>query len=387
MNFDFVKNKAVILPLENSEAHGFATYRICANTHGPQLAEEIAIGQSLGAWDEQHASAHSLVKRVAKIVNFSTKNNFHVVTIAFPWSDWHGDLSAFLTLAFGKMSFYPNVQLSDVSFSAKCFESSFLKGPQHATSSLRRLSGAAPDKPLLMGILKPNVAMSDETIVTLFCEAAQAGVHLLKDDEIRFDAQLTDALTRIEAVANAKERKGLKTLYAVHLQTSFKGVDAQLVKQFENAGASALLFNPWIGGLGSLQHLRTLTTLPLLAHPALAGAFGTGSMANIHPRVALGSLVRAAGADLTLFPSPYGKIGLSLDDSHSIAAASLTAAEGWKGVCSTTPVPSAGIKPEHAPKAIQDFGNDFVLNAGTAIFANGQTVAENVTAFRKGLGL
>ena len=58
-----------------------------------------------------------------------------------------------------------------------------------------------------MGILKPNVAMSAEKIRDLYVEAAEAGIHLLKDDEIRFDENEDEILKRVELVAKAKKTK------------------------------------------------------------------------------------------------------------------------------------------------------------------------------------
>jgi 2,3-diketo-5-methylthiopentyl-1-phosphate enolase len=49
------------------------------------------------------------------------------------------------------------------------------------------------------------------------------------------------------------------------------------------------------------------------------------------------------------------------------------------------PVPSAGIKPEHAPLAKKDFGKDFVLNAGTGIFSSPEGIQKSIEKFREEL--
>ena len=100
---------------------------------------------------------------------------------------------------------------------------------------------------------------------------------------------------------------------------------------------------------------------------------------SIDPAVMLGTLMRAAGADLTLFPSPYGKIGLPKSATQRISEA--CRAPWPANIQPTIPVPSAGIKPEHVALACQDFGQDFILNAGTAIFASGQSVADSAREF------
>lgn len=378
---EFIKNKEILEPLTKSP-HAFVTYRICNKTHPKELIEEIAIGQSLGAWEPAHASLSDLRNKVAKVVEFRSDEDYHWGTVAYPGSLWHGELSWLVTQIFGKMSFYSNVQLHNVTFSKDCSQLGAFSGPVHSMDSLRERCGAAKNTPLLMGILKPNVAMSDVVVASLYEQAAEAGAHLVKDDEIRHDDSFVQTLGRVEAVANIAAKKNLNTVYAVHLAPR-QGIDHASVRRFENAGAHAFLMCPWTSGLNVLQQLRTFTKLPLLAHPSLAGAFGfEGRSARIHPRVTLAQLVRAAGADLTLFPSPYGKLGLTSEDALAVAKA---CSEPNGSLLPTVAVPSAGIKPEHAPKAKADFGNNFVLNAGTAIFSGNQTPRENIAAFRKAL--
>jgi len=378
----FIRNRALLAPLSD-EPHAYALYRIDAARHDASLIEEIAIGQSLGAWDERHVEISVLESKVARIVAFETRDGFHWATVAFPWNLWHGQLGWLLAILFGKMSFYEGVQLADVWFQESCFGDGKLVGPSLGMGALRASVGVTQEVPLLMGILKPNVAMSASAIASLYEQTADAGLHIVKDDEIRHDASEKEVLERVSLVADVRACRNLKTLYAVHMQIS-SGISESYVRALENAGATALLVNVWTSGLGELQRLRTLTRLPILAHPALVGAFGfRESNATIHPRVTLARLLRAAGADLSLFPSPYGKLGLPREIATGVAEACLTK-EGW-AVNETIPVPSAGIRPEHGPMARADFGLDFVLNAGTGIFAAKDDIRPVVQAFRAGL--
>ena len=376
------KNTAVTLPPPDSEAHAFATYKVDKSLHGVEIFEEIAIGQTIGAWDERFVDRELLKKQVAKIVSADEDETHLYATIAFPISLWHAQLSWLLTLIYGKMSFYNGVALSGLHFNSACFTSGKITGPKTNIETLREICGSNTQSPLLMGILKPNVAMSSDALADLYCEVAHAGVHLVKDDEIRHDSTFEMTLNRVEKVAERKSKLNLKTLYVVHAP-----IDAMACadlkswsQQLKNAGADALLINVWTVGLQTLQTLRSITDLPLVAHPALAGAFGQGLKNDaICPSVSLGSFMRAAGADLTLFPSPYGKIGLPKSTAQKIAH---VCKEPWHAkIGPAIPVPSAGIKPEHVESACSDFGQDFILNAGTAIFASGRKVSDSVRDF------
>ncbi len=371
---NLLKNKS-LLDFSPSIPHALVTYRIDSHKYSTEIIEEIAIGQTLGAWDTKHVSEEILKRKVAKIVNYSEEKDFFNVTLAFNKELWHGNLSWLLTIIYGKMSFYPSIQITSVNFSENCK----LNGPKFDINDIRKLILKPTNAPLLMGILKPNVAMSAENIGNLYFEAASSGIDILKDDEIRFDENINEVLKRIEIVSSIKEKQNLNTMYVPHFQVDVTKYQEHL-KLYELAGAQAILINTWTCGLDLLQQIRRQTSLPIFSHPALVGAFGfTKEFYTIHPRVTLAQLIRAAGADFSLFPSPYGKLGLSKNIALDIAY-ECSKQNQFKAM---TPVPSAGIKPEHAPVAKVDFGNDFVLNAGTGIFSGSKTIKENITEFKK----
>lgn len=247
----FIKNKELVAPLGN-EAHAFAKYRIDAQKYPASLIEEIAIGQSLGAWEEAHVDSSILKSKVAKIISCESNHIYHEATVAFPVNIWHRKLSWLMAILFGKMSFYEGVQLNSVWFSNDCFDAKNLIGPKYDINSLRNLVGVSENVPLLMGILKPNVGMVARKIANLYIEAAEAGVHILKDDEIRNDPSSTETLKRVELVASEAQKRNLKTLYAVHLQID----SVHFIKDAQNlinAGAQALLINTWLAGIDVLQ--------------------------------------------------------------------------------------------------------------------------------------
>ena len=67
------------------------------------------------------------------------------------------------------------------------------------------------------------------------------------------------------------------------------------------AGARMILVAPMVSGVGSLAALTREGGVPVLAHPALAGA------ARIAPPLLLGKLFRLFGADATIFPNAGGR--------------------------------------------------------------------------------
>jgi 2,3-diketo-5-methylthiopentyl-1-phosphate enolase len=131
-------------------------------------------------------------------------------------------------------------------------------------------------------------------------------------------------------------------------------------------GAHMLLFNYLCQGLPMLAALRNdkRINIPLMAHPALAGAFYGSPAHGVSPQVLFGRLPRLAGADLVLFPSPYGSVALPKTDALEVADA---LRKPLASLRPSFPVPSAGIKGSMISDILNDFGDDVVVNAGTGI--------------------
>ncbi len=356
----------------HGEWEALATFELSPTVKNVEgFARDLAIGQSLGTWAEGFAPLEELKRRVARVVGItpsSKKDQPHSFTVSFPLSLWHGRLDWLVKIVFGKMSFVEGVNWTDLTL--KCGSQNSRKPPFSFGPAfpLTESLPSAERAPLLMGILKPAVALSDEVLCGMIREAGHAGVNIVKDDEIRHDASLEQVLRRVERVAKALDKDGLNLIYAVHFQ-NFSGDIKAECRQLENAGARALLMSPWIDSFHTLQQVSHHSQSLILSHPALVGSFHGSSLSpRIHPRVSLGSLPRFAGAHLSLFPSPYGSIGLPLEEAQEVAAA-LEKPYANEQILPTWATPSAGIKPQHAPLALRDFGPRHVLNAGTALFS------------------
>jgi 2,3-diketo-5-methylthiopentyl-1-phosphate enolase len=91
----------------------------------------------------------------------------------------------------------------------------------------------------------------------------------------------------------------------------------------------------------------------------------------------LGSFMRMAGADLVLFPSPYGNVSLPKEDALEIAKR----LEQPSIYRRSFPVPSAGIHPGMIPRILEDFGKDVIVNAGGGIHHHPSGTRSGARAF------
>lgn len=436
-----------------------ATYRCYdekADFH--KKAQSIAVGLTVGSWtDLPAARQQEMEKHLGQVLSVevfepgapaggdsaataavsdasASAGRYADIRIAYPDINFSADIPALLVTVFGKLSMDGKIKLIDLHVSPS-FASAF-RGPKFGIAGVRDLLGVH-DRPLLMSIFKSVIGHSAQELGEQFYVQAAGGVDLIKDDEILFDNPLTPIEKRIEVCLNAAERArtetGQKLLYAVNITGPASGLAAQARKAVA-AGANALLLNVLAYGFDTLRELSAdpEINVPIAAHPALAGALYPSPHYGIAANVLLGKLMRLCGADLVLFPSPYGSVVMPREENLTIRDAlvtedsgdylytgqTTTATDRGNGTNSLTdsptnngkdqrkdssasapadrsddalrlaasfPVPSAGIHPGLVPWIIRDFGTDVVVNAGGGIHGHPLGTAAGGRAFRQAI--
>lgn len=402
-----------------------ATYR-CYDEKADfaKKAQSIAVGLTVGSWTElPEAQKAQMEQHLGRVISVEiheppagepSTHRYADICIAYPDVNFSRDIPALLVTVFGKLSMDGAIKLVDLSFSPG-FLSAF-SGPKFGLQGVRELLGVH-GRPLLMSIFKSVIGHDLSTLKEQFYLQAAGGVDLIKDDEILFENPLTPLEQRVEicmeAAAQASRETGQKLLYAANI-TGPTSKLAQQAKKAIQAGANALLLNVLAYGFDTLHELSSdpEINVPIMAHPAMAGAIYPSPHYGISASVLLGKLMRIAGADLVLFPSPYGSVVMPREENMAIKHVLLTKdiekdylylpagqSAGINNQLTHTlqasfPVPSAGIHPGLVPLILRDFGHDVVVNAGGGIhghplgtIAGGQAFRQAIQASLQGVSL
>ncbi|OME88042.1 2,3-diketo-5-methylthiopentyl-1-phosphate enolase [Paenibacillus sp. FSL A5-0031] len=356
-------------------------------------ALSIAVGLTVGSWTElPEAQKANMEKHLGKVLSVTVHEpenavpgeRYADIRIAYPDINFSRDLPALLVTVFGKLSMDGKIKLMDLDVSED-FASAF-PGPKFGLNGVRDLLGVH-DRPLLMSIFKSVVGYDLANLQDQFYKQALGGVDLIKDDEILFENPLTPLEKRVEACMDAARRAeaetGQKLLYAVNLTGPTSALAANARKAID-AGANALLFNVLAYGYDVLHELSSdkSINIPIAAHPAMAGAMYPSPHYGISASLLLGKLMRLAGADLVLFPSPYGSVVMPKEENLAVKEALLAPLHGLR---TSFPVPSAGIHPGLVPLILKDFGTDVVVNAGGGIHGHAMGTAAGGQAFRQAI--
>lgn len=370
--------------LSNNPTAILATYRFPPGVNAQKQAEIIAIGQTLGSTGARFAAREAALAACrGEVLSVTSGDTESLATVRFPTANTEGDIGTLLTMVFGKYSMAGPARLVDL-----MLPEDVGTRPRFGIDGLRTRVGVAR-RPLLMAIFKPALGLTAHDHAELIRGVADTELDLIKDDEILGNLASAPTLERWRAcrplIEAMRDRRGRDFLYAVNVTGRADRLLAQ-ARALVAEGANALLVNVLVYGYPLLEALAADPEIqvPLVAHPALAGALSLAPDHGIDYRLVLGTLMRRAGADIVLHPARFGSLPFSAGDEEAIISALRAPDADWPRVF---PGPSAGIKPEVVPALRQDYGDDLVINAGSAIFDFAKGPKAAVTAFFDAMGL
>jgi 2,3-diketo-5-methylthiopentyl-1-phosphate enolase len=236
-------------------------------------------------------------------------------------------------------------------------------------------------------MIKPCTGYPPEVGVKLFSKAVQGGVDIVKDDELLADAPFCPLVERVKLyMAEAKriyEETGHRVLYTPNITDRADKLKDN-AKRAIDAGANALMINYLTAGISNLRALAEdpEINVPILAHLDFAGTMYESPFSGMSSHLILGKLARLAGADIVVYPSPYGKFPFLRERYLQIAH---HLKNKWVHFKPVFPMPGGGVMPAVVPAIIRDLGNDCILGAGGAIHGHPMGPVAGARAMRQAI--
>ncbi|MGE5483595.1 MAG: 2,3-diketo-5-methylthiopentyl-1-phosphate enolase [Ignavibacteriales bacterium] len=371
------------IPEQIQEERGYviATYFLetGARTDVLNKISAIAVEQSTGTWvPVPEETPEVRARHVARVVGVhevpahefevpperSTRQ--FVFHLAFPAVNFGPQIPMLLSTVIGNISMAGKLKLLDLSF-PRDFLASF-KGPKFGVRGVRELLGVQ-DRPLLNNMIKPCTGYTPEVGCKLFTHAALGGVDIVKDDELIADPAFCPMVERVrlymESARRVYDDTGHKVLYCVNVTDRADRVKDNARRAID-AGANAIMLNYLTVGISALQALAEdpEIAVPILAHLDFAGTMYESPFSGMSSHLVLGKLARLAGADIVVYPSPYGKFPFLRERYLQIGNHLLGE---WLHLKRVFPMPGGGVMPAVVPQIVSDLGRDCILGAGGAI--------------------
>ena len=354
------------------------TYRIAANDHEAEArARAIAFEQTVEF--PEHLLPPGDLKdhvpgRVESLVSLET--GWFRAVLSYPDEAAGDDFLQFLNVVFGNTSLQSGVRVEEFSL-----PHALSKGPRHGVEGLRQRLGV-PTRPLASTALKP-LGLPPIELALQAHQMALGGLDLIKDDHGLADQSFAPFQRRVElcaeAVQTANRETGLKSAYAPNI-TADPATALARARFAKDAGAGAVLVSPGLAGFGVVRALADDPDfgLPILAHPAFTGSFVSAGPGGIDHGLFYGTLFRAAGADVSIFPNFGGRFSFSKQQCADIAR---RCAESRPGLRPSFPSPGGGMTLDRIADQKELYGNDFVALVGGGLHQEGKTLTETSKAF------
>lgn len=394
--------------VEKEDRYVIATYYLETGATSDIISKISAIGveQTTGTWVAVPEETPEVRERhVAKVVGIyevpghefevppGLATRQFVFQLAFPAVNFGPQIPMLLSTVIGNISMSGKLKLLDLKFPSE-FTSKF-QGPKFGTQGVRDILGVET-RPLLNNMIKPCTGYTPEVGVRLFGRAVRGGVDIVKDDELIADPPFCPRLDRVRLyMAEAKriyEETGHRVLFTVNVTDRADKVRDNARRAIE-AGVNGIMINYLTVGISALQALAEdpEIAVPILAHLDFAGTMYESPFSGMSSHLVLGKLARLAGADIVVYPSPFGKFPFLKERYIEIGHHLLSK---WLHFKPAFPMPGGGVMPSVVPSIIDDLGNDCILGAGGAIHghpmgpeAGGRAMRQAIDATLQGLSL
>ncbi len=349
-----------------------ATYRITAGeSESRARAEALAAEQSVEMPVAAIDDARVLTQILARVEEIRPHAGHFDVVLGIAPATTGNEASQLVNMLFGNCSLQPEVELLDVEL-PEGYERAF-PGPRFGIEGIRRLVGVE-GRPLTCTALKPQ-GSTVEHLASLARTFALAGIDVIKDDHGIADQAYSPFAQRVPAVqraiTQANAQTGGKTIYAPTFSGGARALAGQAQVAKDNAVCMALVA-PMLIGLPAFVELQADLDIPVMAHPAFAGA------GRIAPPLLLGKLFRLLGADATIFPNHGGRFSYGKATCAAIAEA---ARRPWHGLRPTLPVPAGGMTVERVGEMVAGYGNDTMLLIGGGLLSARDQLLERSREF------
>ena len=340
------------------------TYR--AWTDEPRaLAEAIRVEQSIEFPFELAESwiQKEVVGQVDQI-NDNGDGSFDIA-ILFDERDSGGELPQLLNVIWGNVSMFVGVRVVGLELPQSLLAN--FKGPRFGLSGLREMFDA-PSRGLVSTALKP-MGSSPKQLAEMASILARSGFDTIKDDHSLANqpwAMWRDRVTAVaEAVQAANEKYGTRCLYAPSLHLPADEI-LDAAREAKRLGATSLMVLPGIAGFDALRMVAEddSIALPMMGHPSMLGSFVTPREHGIRHGIVHSTLMRLAGADITIFPNFGGRFSYTVDECLEIAS---YAREPLGNLKPAWISPAGGMSIDRLSDMFQSYGKDTAALIGGAL--------------------
>lgn len=353
------------------EAHLILEYSFMTNENPRWVAASLCAEQSTAQWARVGVVEDLRVRFAAKVIELDTHRRPYVVRIAHPVINIQPNVASLLSAVMGEGALYcPGIELirlRDIGFPKKFLEA--FPGPQFGLQGVRSQLGVH-DRPLFIGVVKPNLGLVPADFAALAEAAWLGGLDIAKDDEMLVDPPYSPFCQRMECTGQARLRAEQVTGRPKMMIANLTGDECQVYPRYQDGvsrGINAFMLNGVFTGFSAIRGLRQQSAHPIMCHFTGLALYHRVPNFGIDSRV-LVKLMRLSGSDMIGLPGfgtrMHGSSEEVLDNIQACLAP-------WGSIKPALPIPGGSDWAGSLKKVHDLIGHvDFGFIAGRGIFGH-----------------
>ena len=310
--------------------------------------------------------------------------------IAHPMLNFGPRLPNMLTAVAGEGAFFtpgvPHVRLEDIHLPPSFLE--HFEGPRFGVQGIREILDVH-DRPIIAGVIKPNIGMPVEPFAELGYQALRGGADIVKDDEMLADAPYSPLAARAARVypkvRAASAETGENKLYLMNITDEVH----RLVELYEVAvaigsGHAAVMLNAATIGLSGCRLVTRKARVPVFSHFDMIAPMSRLAFHGVSSRVWT-RLQRLVGFDAIIMPGLSDRMHLTPDEVMADFRACL---EPMGSIAPALPMPGGSDWAGSVKRMFETFQTpDFGLVPGRGIFGHPGGPAAGARSIREAIDL
>lgn len=367
------------------------TYRVFASTlaEAKERAAGIALEQTVEIPRDVVPEGYIedvILGKVERVVQ--TEEGIFSAEVSYSPDAVGHELPQLLNVVFGNSSIQKGLKV--IGFTPCTEIEERFGGARFGIDGVRRLTGRKSGG-FVCPVIKPQGSTS-ERLAELCYLTAVAGADIIKEDHGLANQHLAPFRQRVilnaAAVSRANTERAEAGDEARALYFPNLGGHGDQIREFakyaRDAGADGVLIIPGLYGFDAINRLAADPDfgLPIMAHPSHLGPYVLSPDTGYSHAMMFGTLMRLAGADISIFPNVGGRFGFSKEQCIDIAN---TCSDPNGHGKSILPSPGGGMTVDRMPEMMQMYGPDCVYLLGGGLLRYGDKIGDAIREMRRAL--
>ncbi|HFB2048612.1 MAG: ribulose 1,5-bisphosphate carboxylase [Hyphomicrobiaceae bacterium] len=330
--------------------------------------------------------ADEIMGRVEEVTSLGPKT--YSARVSYSLNTVGCDLPQLLNVIFGNSSMQKGLKVTNLTLTSEMTAS--FPGASFGVSGIRNATRRERGG-LIAPVIKP-MGLSSRDLALIAQRVVLAGADIVKEDHglsNQPSAPFYERVSRISetvATANAcRQAKGdfSRALYFPNIGGSIRNL-VEYAFYAKNVGADGVIIIPGLIGFDAINTLAQDKhfSLPIMAHPSFLGSHVIDTDMGFTHAMMFGTIMRLAGADISVFPNFGGRFGFSQDQCTSIVSACRSSAGPGKPIM---PSPGGGMSIDRIPELHQLYNDDCVYLLGGELLRYGERIDQGISAVREAL--